>query len=92
MNQMCYCCRKLVKMVIFMRADARADARELSLVKTGHMGADFWERMQERMRESGFNSCDVSEPIRCAKVVSAPENLLPHPLWHPLLHPLPFVM
>ena len=31
------------------------------------------------MRERGFKSCDVSEPIRCAKVVSAPENPLPHP-------------
>ena len=29
-------------------------------------------------------SCDLSEPIRCAKVVSAPENPLSHLLLHPL--------
>ena len=30
-------------------------------------GADAREWMQERMQESRFVSCDLSEPIRCAK-------------------------
>ena len=40
------------------------------------MGADAGADARERMRESGFKSCDVSEPIRCAKIVSAPTSAL----------------
>ena len=53
---------------------------------TWQMGADAWEWMRRQMRESKFKSCDLSEPIRFAKLVSAPasapENPLPHPLSH----------
>ena len=43
----------LSKVRNIMRADARADARELSLVKRGHMAR---ERMREQMRGSGCKS------------------------------------
>ena len=46
--QMCYCCRKL-------DFHERADARELSLVNTGHMAREqMRERMQERILGSGY--------------------------------------
>ena len=34
-------------------------------------GADARERMQESGCKRGFKSCDLSEPIRCANLVSA---------------------
>ena len=83
-----------------MRADARADARELSLAQTGHMIScirSFASALASalvhplsciRSRIHSQFSCDLSEPITCAKLVSALASAPENPLSHPLLHPL----